>query len=81
MPFGNFCRLLNNNFTVHFQEQLKERQVREILERDLSDKDKQLQDLLNKHQEVIFTDYYIFHNGISAPVSSRDFHIRHEGFS
>lgn len=34
------------------EEQLKERQVREILERDLSDKDKQLQELLNKHQEM-----------------------------
>lgn len=55
--FGNFCLLLNNKFTVYFQEQLKERQVREALERDLSDKDKQLQELLNKHQEVMVIDY------------------------
>ena len=70
MPFGNFCRLLNNNFTVHFQEQLKERQVREILEKDLSDKDKQLQELLNKHQEVIFIDYFITFS-ISVLISSK----------
>lgn len=34
------------------EEQLKERNVRETLERDLEEKDKQLQELLNRHAEM-----------------------------
>ncbi|XP_071120111.1 EF-hand calcium-binding domain-containing protein 4B-like isoform X2 [Mytilus edulis] len=34
------------------EEQLKERNVRETLERDLEEKDKQLQELLNRHSEM-----------------------------
>ena len=38
---------------VYFQEKAKERQLREAMESDLYEKDKQLQEIMAKHQEVI----------------------------